>query len=484
MNRSNSRSLSKLKRLGFDGAYLALLTLEGLKPLSRLENCSKAAFRRVLENVGLRTRVVRRWTRSGKLVAETIFGRSADTLAEYTAWFDNKPLRHNADDVRIEGRLFGYPTCCIESYVSHGYAANSISPADQRILFHWACPRCEVTPGLLPQYRQVYLECRRLFTPNGSLIGKPANAKSRYSRTTLAAIAASIAAVLGFPQSSIATSKMLQFDPHCLPLESGTDPDRDLIASEEEVILRFDPSNPDQNQNAIPDGADLARELADRIASLPDAPSTTGPYVIHHPAFGLEICKVCAETANMGFVTIVNPLENQAIDIPHIGLHYLAHGSFQFGGTVHEGRLNPPLLKMVVTSTGLGHFIPDPEAYDADADGLRDWEEPFFGTNPSTRDSNSNGVIDGAEVMRALKANLDALPRAPNLADGPKDTPFIVEHPMKGVETCPQCGERVGMNIWDVINPITNATMSIPSMALHYMLHCGPSWEGGVLMGG
>ncbi|MGC8989566.1 MAG: hypothetical protein ACP5MD_05545, partial [Verrucomicrobiia bacterium] len=475
----------ELVRLGFEPAYLALLTCAGLKPMSRLENRSNPGHQRVLQAAGLKTRVIHRWTRSGKRVSEIIFARSDDVLSEYAARFDNKTLERTPDDMRFEGRKFGYPACCVESYITRGYAPNSLRCADQRILFHWACDGCKITPALLPEYRRVYRQCRQLFRGKPNVRTKlPKPTSSRKVKRSLA-LAASVAAALTLPQTALHGSpSMPPIDPHWLQLGPDADIDGDLLTTEEEIVLGTNPAKPDQNQNAVPDGPDLAFELADMIAFLPTKASDTQPYAIHNMTFGLETCKVCGQTANMGFITIVNPLENQIVNIPYIGLHYLEQGSFQFDGTVHSGRVNPPLLQTVLTSDGRRHFMSEPEAYDSDNDGLRDWEEPLLGSNPNTADSNGNLVIDGAETMRAFRASLERLPRAASPDTGPKDTPFVVEHPMKGIETCPRCGEQVAMNIWDVINPVTHAKMSIPSMALHYLEHCGPSWEGGQLMGG
>ena len=273
-------------------------------------------------------------------------------------------------------------------------------------------------------------------------------------------------------------------DPHWLPLPSGDDPDADLLTTVEETILGKDPANPDEDGNEQPDGADLAWALSLALDALPTASSSVQPYVQHHMAFGLENCQVCGAVTNMGFLSIVNPLENQSADVPYIAKHFLEHGSFAYSGTVHSGRLNAPLLHNVITSVGLGHFMQELAASDSDADGLRNWEETAFQCDPVLRDTDDDQVIDGIDTARALRMQLDALPRAGRPEQGPKDRPFIVEHPMDGVETCPGCGDRVVMDIWDVINPVTKMALSIPSMALHYLEHGGCSWCGGQLMGG
>lgn len=185
----------------------------------------------------------------------------------------------------------------------------------------------------------------------------------------------------------------------------------------------------------------------------------------------------------MGFVEVVHPLENQSQSVPYVGLHFLEHGSFSYTGTVHSGRINAPLLDLLLRSDGRGHFIAEPSGTDADNDGLRDWEEPVFGAQPANPDTDGDQIIDGIELGREILRDLRALPRAASPETGPKDRPFVVEHPMDGIETCPRCGERVVMGIWDVFSPANGATLSVASMALHYLEHGGVSWAGGQLLG-
>ena len=151
-----------LKSLCFDLAYLACLTREGVKPLSRWEKGFDRETERVLHDMGLQTRSVERSTRSGRVIRELVFSRSEQCLALYVKRFGNRPVNHSRPDRRIEGLLFGYPMCCVESFVANGYARNSLRRADQKILFHWACPDCAMTPVLLPYYRRIHRECRRL----------------------------------------------------------------------------------------------------------------------------------------------------------------------------------------------------------------------------------------------------------------------------------------------------------------------------------
>jgi uncharacterized protein (UPF0212 family) len=229
---------------------------------------------------------------------------------------------------------------------------------------------------------------------------------------------------------------------------------------------------------------DLALSFSLVLEGLPTEPSETQVYVTHAMAWGLETCQVCGEAVNMGLMLVTNPLEDYSLEIPYVAKHFLEHGSFAYSGSIHSGRVNPPLLRLILTSQGLGHFLPEPAGADADNDGLQDWEERAFILDPNRRDSDGDQIIDGVEVARDFHAQLQALPRVMRPEDGPKDKPFVVEHPMDGVETCPRCGDRVVMDVWDVIHPVTKMSVSIPSMALHYLAHGAFRWEGGRLAGG
>jgi hypothetical protein len=466
-----------LKTLGFDLAYLTLLTKAGVKPLSRWEKDFTPQTEELLRTRGMKTRVVRRSVRSGKQVRELLFSRSNHCLDLYASHFDGTPIDRNPTTMRIEGLLFGYPSCCVERFVRNGYVRNSLPKKDQRILFHWACPRCPVTPLLLPYYRQAYRECRR------AMRGPVLSALSSVHDVTLAqnlrravAAAASIIALTSLPSSD---AKYNKGDPHWVELEAWEDPDGDFLKTDEEVLLHMDPNVWDEDGNLVADGVDVALALSDAIDALGDTPSADKPYVVHNMAFGLEACSACGEMVNMGFMQIVNPLENLSIDIPYVAKHYMEHGSFSYSGGIHTGRVNVAVLKTVLESEGLAHFIPEPVGTDADTDGLRDWEEPVLGTVSGEPDTDGDLILDGIDLARELRAQLDTLPRYVT-----KSVPYVIEHPMDGIETCPHCGAQVVMDIWEVVNPVTGATISISSMALHFMEHGGFSWEGGQLQGG
>jgi hypothetical protein len=480
-----------LKELEFELAYLSCLTKEGIKPLSRWEKDFDRTTEEVLQGLGLKTRAVERSVQSGKRLRELLFSTSEQHLDTYATSFAGTPVNRSRENVRLEGLLFGYPSCCVESYVAKGYVRNSLRRRDQRILFHWACPQCAVTPLLLPHYRRIHRACRlarhgRAWASMGNFHDR---AVSPCLRRALA-VAAALAALGMAPAATLPAAPAADpLDPHAVAFPPADDPDRDFLATSEELLLGMDPAIFDENGNAIPDGVDVAHALSAAIDALSTTPSATQPYLIHHMAFGLENCQVCGAVTNMGSLEIINPLENQSVAMPYVAKHFLEHGGFTYVGTnlsgiLHSGRLNPALLQTVLTSAGLAHFIAEPADTDADNDALRDWEEPAFLTDPANRDSDGDQLLDGIDAMRDLRAQLDTLPRASSPETGPKDRPFVVEHPMDGIETCPRCGERVVMGIWDVINPVIHASICIPSMALHYMEHGGPSWQGGQLLGG
>ena len=466
-----------------DLRYLAHLTAAGLKPLSRWEGSFDPGIPAALERAGLRWRTVRRAARSGRSVTELVFSTQTRWLDLYARRFDNRSLDRAPGDRRVEGWLFGYPSCCVESYLAHGYRPNRLRRRDQRLLFHWACPRCAVTPVLVSQYRRVYRTCcagDRAGLSLESSLSRLSPQVERGLRRALA-LAASLVA-LGAPHPLAVAGPPP--DPHQVPLEVWQDADRDGLMDAQELLLRLDPNLADQDGNGIADGVDWALRLSAAIDALPEEVSPATPYRLTHMTFGLETCNICGEAVNMGFYEVVNPLENLSATVPCIAKHYLEHGSLAYAGSEHQGFLNAPLVRTALESSGQAHLLLDDRAVDQDRDGLRDGEESLFATRHDDPDSNADGLLDGIETARKLRAQLEALPRFGRPEDGPKDRPFVVSHPMDGIETCPRCGDTVVMDIWDVYNLGNDGFIQIPSMALHYLVHGAFAWEGGYLAGG
>ncbi len=148
--------IKALKEIDFELAYLALLTRQGLKPLSRWEKPLDDYGLGLLQRMGLLTKQISRTVKTGKEVLETIFSVSAGYIQIYRQRFDKKPIDKSAATVRFEGFLFGFPPCCLDEYIRHPYIKNNLDPEHQKILFHWACRNCRITPLLLPAYHQIH----------------------------------------------------------------------------------------------------------------------------------------------------------------------------------------------------------------------------------------------------------------------------------------------------------------------------------------
>lgn len=145
-----------LKEIDFELAYLALLTRDGLKPLSRWEKELDDGGLEALGQIGLLVKQVRRTTRMGKEVVETVFSRTPAYIQLYEQHFAGTPIDKSAQTQQFEGFLFGYPPCCVSQFISHPYAPNGLNTQQQEILFHWACKDCKITPLLTHSYASVH----------------------------------------------------------------------------------------------------------------------------------------------------------------------------------------------------------------------------------------------------------------------------------------------------------------------------------------
>ncbi|MBN1975294.1 MAG: hypothetical protein JW787_16760 [Sedimentisphaerales bacterium] len=140
---------------------------------------------------------------------------------------------------------------------------------------------------------------------------------------------------------------------HQLALDK-TDTDNDLLADGEELSAGFNPKNPDQNVNLIPDGIEFAQQCAAVIESLPEVDAnepdaTNHIYKESHMLRGLEFCDTCGESVNMGYWTVTNAGLGLSVEVPEIVLHYMQHGSFSYSGDVHgKGRIDAALLKKIL----------------------------------------------------------------------------------------------------------------------------------------
>jgi hypothetical protein len=148
--------LKALKEIDVELAYLALLTHQGLKPLSRWERPIDDNGLALLHQLGLITKRIDRTVKIGRVISETIFSVSPAYIQIYEKRFAGTPVDKSPAAQRFEGFLFGFPPCCVDEYIRHPYSKNNLNPDQQKILFHWACKDCKITPLLLPAYQNLY----------------------------------------------------------------------------------------------------------------------------------------------------------------------------------------------------------------------------------------------------------------------------------------------------------------------------------------
>jgi len=149
-------SVRALKKIDFELAYLALLTHEGLKPLSRWEKELDEGGLGLLRRMGLLARQVPRTVKTGKAIVETVFSKTLGCVQLYEQYFAGTAIDKSARTQRFEGFLFGYPPCCVSQFISQPYTPNGLNAQEQEILFHWACKDCEITPLLIRSYASLH----------------------------------------------------------------------------------------------------------------------------------------------------------------------------------------------------------------------------------------------------------------------------------------------------------------------------------------
>lgn len=349
---------------GFNLAYLGLAVQRGVKPLGRWEDYRGPSDERFLHRLGLHTRLVSRRVRRPGAVVELVFSRGRAEADAYASCFDGTPIRHTPDEVRTEGRLFGYPNCCVESFVAFGYRPNGLPPRDQELLFHWACPGCRETPALASGYRAVYRECRGRFrsrglfgpasTPTGRRVPAVERAAAAITLTsTLIGVAALTHGVWALPPAgepappSETEPGPLNLD-HLLPV--ADDADNDGLTTDEEFYFGTDAARTDTHGAGTPDGYPIAQRLALQVNNLSREVTTDQPYAMDHYTKGTHACAVCGAMVNMGFVAVTNPRLETGIAVPFLALHFMENGSFAFqtGDDPTSQRLDPMLLDVVI----------------------------------------------------------------------------------------------------------------------------------------
>jgi hypothetical protein len=465
-------------QLEFDLLYLALLTMEGIKPLSRWEKRFENSEIRVLRKMGLHTEIVNRRLRNGGIREELIFSLQSEFIQEYLEEFKDQSLIKTPRVVRIEGRLFGYPECCVKQFIEAQYIHNSIEPEDQRILFHWACEECEITPLLIPTYRLTYRRANRMSEGLEPFPWEHYNVPllKRYAGKSIAAVASFAILVTGcqnWPEGPSNDEIQIPERVHWLSVKG--DLDRDGLTDILEPHFNFEPDVKDTDCDGVPDGRQLAKEMGKTIGKLPRSENSVSPYVKEHMAYGFEACSRCGETVNMGHVEIVNPIEETSIVIPYIGLHYLECGSFLYEGSIHESDIDIKLLDHILNTKGEWESHQLPIDDDADGDGLTHEEEVYFETDPECEDTDEDGLPDG--VLLAGRMHY----RVENLGTEESDIiPYRRDVWLRGNTSCPVCGDSMNMGYCEVINVRKNMCVQIRYIALHYMAHGSFSyiWNG------
>ncbi len=430
------------EHLEFDLAYLALLTQNGLKPLSRWEGRLNPATLQALSRMGLATLRVPRLLQNGTWVEEYIFSRRGAPIDAYARHFYGAPLSQSPRHQRLEGRLFGYPHCCVEHYIRKPYDQNGLSCADQAVLFHWACPQCQATAELLPHYHRIHT---RLV---GQYRGQPVastHAPWRQSVAVAASLSLLALGTLRCDLNGITIPDPIQHNPHLFALSAEVDGDGDFLEDRYESLLGLKAGDKDSDRDGILDGPDLALSLLSAWLALPAAPREDGAYVENHMMRGLEQCNVCQHNVNMGYARLVNPLENLEMELPYLFLHhFLEHGSFSYDGTLHsEGRVNAALLRIVLQGDGTSHLLGSPP-------------------DPAVQ-----------HRARTLARTLESLPR-----EAQNDRAYVIEHQAKGLEMCHCCGQSINMGYLELHHPAKKLHLDIPIIGAHY-LHCGGfSYQG------
>lgn len=442
-------SLKNIHTINFEFIYLAQLTLNGLKPLSRWETELNLKDLSLLRSIGLEYTFVTRRLLNGSIARETIFSTKPQVLETYYSRFNDSILDKSAESKRIEGELFGYPACCIDHFIQHPYSSNNLTAEEQKLLFYWACPFCNVTPLLIPRYRSVHEYCLQLYK-NSFAQQKVIHRK--WEKMISAAASISLL-LLNSPQCTrdlIFPSQPFIPDAHMISLLVDVDPDQDYLENRYEKILQLDGNKSDTDADGMMDGPDLALHLWGIYKTLPSQPRQEDPYVENHMMRGLETCNICNQTINMGYAVLINPLENLSMEVPYIFLHhFFDHGSFSYDGSLHgAGRINSALLSIILTSNGHSHWL------------------------------GAHYTDQEVQESRSIATQIDSLPRE-TLAN----RTFAIDFMMRGIEMCHSCGENINMGYLKIQNPTKNMSFDLPYIAFHF-LHCGgKKYEGDIHVG-
>lgn len=325
-----------------------------------------------------------------------------------------------------------------------------------------------------------------------------AKRRKKFKQRALAAGAAA-AITLG---AGVSLNKVLaQYIPDKHELPVSKDADWDLLADKEEITIGYPLFNPDQNDNKVPDGVELAKRCFTDVNDLPWEQDRTDPnqtYKWWAPQYGVETCDICGATIVMGPGGVVNPRLGISVQFPFLmTLHYMQHGSFSYA-VVHygsgpvQGRVDVPALAQAL-ELPLPYEPNDhklPVAEDADADLLSNKEEFAIGYRIFKPDQNRNEINDGTDLAMCCAEVINLLAR--NELPGANGI-YRICHEVDGVEQCDVCGQQIHMGGCIIINPKLGLQypdpcdpleqMFLPDLALHYMEHGSFDCYGGIHQG-
>jgi len=430
--------------------YLLELTRRNIKPMSRRERPVTEGQIAFLRSHGLTVAQVPRITLQGHILTETVFGKRR-YVHKYEKAFTGASLALSPEAQQLEGFLFGYPSCCVEQYIDKPYAPNLLSPGDQEILFHWACPDCRVTPELLPYYRSIHEEVWDWYAATFPM---PQRAE-RFFPFKTAAAAVLLAGLLGVSSVSAENN-------HQLPVPGDTDGDGLLIA--EEVAL----GSYYGDQDAVYWSTFFASYIDSIPRRFPDETPfpTDSTYRIDYLTCGEYGCPVCGEGINMGYMELINPRRDLTYRMSYMAHHFLANGSFSsfIDDQSDTTRIDISELKRILFPYDSDHMLP--VAGDTDSDGIPDSLESFFHFSSGAWDSDGIGIPDGAKLAERLTALFPKL-REHN------DSLYtqVTVHPVRGVEECSVCGATVNMGYVELSNPENGFHLEVPLVNLHALAH-------------
>lgn len=458
-------SQDQIKINDFEFYYLVELTRQKIKPLSRWEKPLSETTHCWLRRQGFYVDIIPRKTLLRKQIFETIFSKSSRYVDLYRHKFSNTPLRKGPLTQKLEGFLFGYPSCCVRQFIQQPYILNNLKKADQSILFHWACRDCRATYELLPYYHAIRRQTLEWYEQEiRPLVKADGGYKRRFPKK--AAVAACIALWLStgalYGQTTSDTT-------HFIPVSN--DCDSDGLSYSEEFYLGTAYTYAFSQTDEKNDGEFWSTFFKSLIDSLPTEEQADQPYKIECMMRGMETCQKCGKEVNMGHIIIVNPLRNLELQIPYIGLHYMESGCFSYWGDIHKARVNIDTLKKILFAYDPKHILPVKE--DSDNDGLTDAEEDSLYLNPSDPDTDKDGLPDGADVAEQL---IRLFPKLKEEADSIHSS--ISFNSVKGLENCTVCGSTHNMGYVEFKNPENGRTYNIHYNGLHALAHGGFAYDG------